>query len=295
MKLAVNYSKPAEALLREQQIEFDYFKCPAWPDLVAAVQEIQPAYVHFPLRVGTGIGDAVDTETNRPPDWDKVEHLLNRSETSLINLHLAPTVQDYPNIPFYSVDPAHCEMLVENMIKDVTAVVERFGAEHVILENDNDFGENHLHLALLPEVITNVIQETGCGLLLDIAHARLAASSFGIDIHEYISALPVSRIQEIHVTGVQRLEGDWIKRLSHAGIDTKIIELFTGKLVDHLPMTETDWELFTWSMEQVHSGTWNRPWIVAFEYGGISPLHAAVADRDLLADQIPRLHSLVKT
>ena len=293
MKLAVNYSEPAAALLRDQQIEIDYFKCPAWPDLVSTVQNIHPAYIHFPLRVGSGIGDALDAETNQLPDWNKVEQLLNRTDTPLVNLHLAPTVQDYPSIPFDSTHPVHCDRLIENMIKDTSAVVERFGAEHVIIENDNDFGGNHLQLALLPEVIGKVIEETGCGFLLDIAHAHLAAASLSIDVYEYIKALPVSRIRELHITGVQPLDWNWFKRLSQAGIDTKTFKRFEGKLVDHLPMTEKDWALFTWSIKQIHRGKWQEPWIVAFEYGGISPLHAAIADRDLLANQIPRLRSLI--
>jgi hypothetical protein len=60
--LAASYSHPAARLLREWQVTFDLFKCPAWPDPVAAAQEIQPAYVHFPLEVGPGAGDAVDAE-----------------------------------------------------------------------------------------------------------------------------------------------------------------------------------------------------------------------------------------
>ena len=99
MKLAVNYSYPAADLLCDEQIRIDYFKCPAWLDLVATVREIHPIYVHFPLRVGTGIGDAIDAETSQPADWGKVETLLVQSDTSFVNVHLTPTTQDYPDIP----------------------------------------------------------------------------------------------------------------------------------------------------------------------------------------------------
>jgi len=294
MKLAVNYSDPVANLLRDQQIQIDYFKCPAWPDLVATVQKIHPTYVHFPLRVGAGIGDAIDTETKQLPDWNKVETLLNRTDTPLVNLHLSPTVQDYPNIPVDTTDLTHINMLVESMVKDVEAVARRFGSEHVIIENDHDFGNRHLRPAFLPEVICRVVEETDCGFLLDISHARLAAYSLGINIHEYISALPVSRIREIHITGVQRLEGHWIERMLQAGVDAFIIQRFTGRLVDHLPMTGKDWDLFAWSMEQIHSGMWKRPWVVAFEYGGVSSLHAAITEIDVLANQIPQLYTLIK-
>ena len=295
MKLAVNYSGPVASLLRDQQIQFEYFKCPAWLDLVGTVQEIQPTYVHFPLKVGTGIGDAIDLETKQTPDWGKVEALLNQTDTTLINLHLSPSIQDYPNIPADTIDQNHIEMLIENMVKDVAAVVKRFGAENVIVENDHDFGNTHLQPAFLPEVICQVVQETDCGFLLDIAHASLAANALNSDVREYICALPVSRICEVHVTGVQRFESYWIERLHKAGVDTSNVQHFVGKLVDHLPMTEADWELFGWSMEQVHREKWKRPWAVTFEYGGISPLYAAITDVDVLTHQIPKLHSIINS
>ncbi|MCP5095915.1 MAG: hypothetical protein GY943_10205, partial [Chloroflexi bacterium] len=100
----MNYSDPVANLLRDQQIQIDNFKCPAWPDLVATVQKIHPTYVHFPLRVGAGIGDAIDTETKQLPDWSKVETLLKQTDTPLVNLHLSPTIQDYPNIPVDTTD-----------------------------------------------------------------------------------------------------------------------------------------------------------------------------------------------
>ena len=59
-------------------------------------------------------------------------------------------------------------------------------------------------------------------------------------------------------------------------------------------MTDKDWEFFAWAMEQVHSGAWGQPWIVTFEYGGVSPLYEAVTKMGVLAEQVPRLYALVK-
>ena len=294
MKLAVNYSTLALDLLSDGQIQIDYFKCPAWPDLIAKVQTIHPTYIHFPLRVGRGIGDAIDTETKQSADWSKVELLLARTDTTLINLHLAPTIQDYPNIPFDTVDTANIEMLTENMVKDVRTVARRFGSERIIVENDHDSGNRHLLPAFLPEVIHDVVEETDCGFLLDLSHARLASHRLGVNVREYISALPTSHIREIHITGIQRIEGHWIEQMHQVGIDASTIQFYTGRLVDHLPMTADDWEFFTWSIEQVHSGLWAKPWVVTFEYGGVGLLYEAVTEIGALADQIPRLHKLVK-
>jgi uncharacterized protein (UPF0276 family) len=294
MKLAVNYSHPAAELLRMGKIQVDCFKCPAWPDLVATVQDMHPVYVHFPLKVGLGIGDAVDTETGQPADWDKVETLLSQTGTPLVNLHLAPSTRDYPDIPVDTVDPVHIEMLTERMIKDIDGVVERFGAERVVVENDHDSRGRHLRPAFLPDVICRVVQETGCGLLFDVSHARLAAHHLELNAREYIQALPTAYVREIHITGIQRFEGRWIDLAQRIGIEADVVQHFAGQLIDHLPMTEEDWKFATWSMELAHSGAWGQPWIVTFEYGGVSALYQAVTDVDVLAEQIPRLYTLVK-
>jgi uncharacterized protein (UPF0276 family) len=258
------------------------------------VREIYPLYVHFPLRAGAGIGDALDSETNRPVDWNRVETLLAHAGTSQVNLHIATTVEDCPGIPLDTTDPAHAEMLAGRLIRDVRAVVERFGPERVIIENDFDNGGLHLLPTYLPQTLHRVVEETGCGLLLDVAHARIAARYLQMDVREYIAALPVAHTREIHVTGVQRFGKRWVSRLRRAGLDAGTIGDLAGRPLDHLPMTDDDWGLFAWVMEQTHNGTWGKPWVVTFEYGGVGPLFEALTLADVLAAQIPRLYALVK-
>jgi uncharacterized protein (UPF0276 family) len=294
MQFAVNYSREAADLVRSGQIQVDHFKCPAWPELIATVQKVRPAYVHFPLVVGLGIGDAVDTETHQAADWRTVETLLAQTETPLVNVHLAPTTMDYPDIPAETTDPAHVEMLTDHTIRDVDAIVKRFGQERVIVENIHDEGGTYLRCALLPQVIRRVTQETGCGFLLDLSHARLAAHCLGVDAREYTNALPVERIREIHITGLQRFEGHWLESLQQAGVAAQVIQRFAGRLFDHFPMTEQDWEFFAWSMEWVRGGAWGQPWAIAFEYGGVAPLWEAMTKGDVLREQVPRLRDMVK-
>ena len=76
MKLAVNYSTATAGLLAGGEVAFDYFKCPAWPDLIATAEALRPVNVHFPLLVGAGHGDAVDGETGELPDWGRFEAIL---------------------------------------------------------------------------------------------------------------------------------------------------------------------------------------------------------------------------
>ena len=292
MKLAVNYSLPTVDLLCKKKIEIDYLKCPAWPDLIAQAQSIHPVYVHFPLTVGKGIGDAMDTETGQSPDWSKVEALLQQTSTRYVNVHLDSLRRDYPDIPAKTTDPAHEEMLTERMIHDLSAVVERFGAERVIAENDNDIGSRMLYPALYPVFIRRVIEETNCGFLFDLSHARLSARALGMDPQEYISGLPLKRIREIHVTGIQKFDGHWLDAARKHNLDAA--EQWGGEWIDHLPMIEPDWEFFSWALGQISSGAWAMPQIVAFEYGGVGGLFGALMDEQTIATQVPRLRAMIE-
>ena len=290
MQLAVNYSHTAADLWDRGRIAVDRFKCPAWPDLVATVRQAHPVYVHFPLNAGRGTGDALDSETNQVADWQKVEALLAQTGTPFVNVHLAPAAQDHPDIPADTTAAAHVERLADCLVRDVAAVVRRFGPERVIVENDYELPRP----AFLPEVIRRVVEETGCGLLLDLSHARLAAGVLGLDACAYIAALPLERVREVHLTGIQLFDDRWVDALRQAGIAEDVIQGFAGRLMDHLPLTDADWAFTAWAMAQVREGAWGQPWIVTLECGGVGPLWEAITEADVLADQVPRLHALVK-
>ncbi len=180
------------------------------------------------------------------------------------------------------------------LIRDVQAVVARFGAARVIVENDHDNGGLHLRPAYLPEVIDRVVAATGCGFLLDLAHVRLAAHALGIEPHAYVAALPVAAVREVHVSGVQPFGAHFVAMLERGGIAPTIMRRYVGKPMDHLPMTETDWAFAAWALDHIRAGRWGRPWVVALEYGGVGPLWEAVTEADVLAAQVPRLRALVE-
>ena len=296
MKLAVNYSTPAAELLYQGHIAFDYFKCFAIPDLVTTLQQRHPVYVHFPLKVGLGLGDAVDARINQPADWNQIEALMEQTHTPLINVHLSPLDTDFPDIPADTGDPKHIEMLTEYMIRDVRAVVRRFGADRVVAENVFDGRiQTVLRPAFLPEVISTVIEETGCSLLFDLSHARLSAHYLGCDVYRYIAALPVDRIRELHLTGIHRIEGDLLAILHRSDLDEDTIRRLEGRLFDHLSLQERDWEFFAWALEQISDGAWGTPWAVAFEYGGMDGFWKEFTEADVLREQVPRIQTMIQT
>ena len=291
MKLAVNYSRPTAALWRSGPVAFDLFKCPAWPDLAAEAHALGPVYVHFPLRVGAGIGDAMDGETEQPADWRKVEELRALTDTPFVNVHLAPQPADCPDIDPCAADPVTAGRVAEKMSHDLAAIVRRFGADRVIAENDPDNGET-LRAACLPGVVRQVVEEAGCGLLLDLAHVRISAAALGLSPAEYARLLPIERLREVHVSGVQLVDTRWLDLVRRAAPGNDRLERFAGRLLDHLPMTAADWELVTWAFARIHAAAWPSPRTVTLELGGVGALWEAIGQEAQLEQTIGRLREL---
>ena len=294
--LAVNYSTATGELVREGAIQVDRHKCPAWPDLIHHLHNgggvRQPLHVHFPLLVGTGRGYPLSTETHEEPDWGVIETLLVETGTPWVSAHLGPRPEDHPGIGERPWED-QVSIVTEALNRDLEPLVARFGPENVVAENIFEYFGMHLRPAVLPEVISEVIETVGCGLLLDLSHARLAARGLGVDEQAYIEALPVARLREIHITGIQRFTDFWIKRLEAAGLNPEEQGVRREEWIDHLPMTGADWAFFDWAIGRIHGGYWRAPEVIAFEYGGIGPSFEPLTIREVLAEQVPRLYRLV--
>lgn len=265
MDFAINYSPAAAKLIRDNQIELDYFKTPPWPDMIAQAEQLRPVRVHFNLRTG----DPGLAQT----DWGQIEKDLQATATCFINIHLGVQVQEMPEIQADGpVSSGDREAVVEQMLNDVQMVCAHFGRERVIAENVpyRVAQGRHLRACVEPPVISQVIEAAGCGLLLDVAHARIAADAIGMDAKDYIQALPVHRLAELHFTGLH----DW-----------------DGFLMDHLPLLEADWPWLDWILEQNGQADWGKAGMLAFEYGGTGEFFSRFSDPDMILQQVPRLYA----
>jgi uncharacterized protein (UPF0276 family) len=259
---------------------------------VVAALEIQASYVHFPLVIGSGRGP-VDSETGQLADWRKVERLRRQTDTPFVNLHLHLARADYPDLPYDADRPDDLARMIAAAVRDVTAVTERFGAEWVVIENIYAHTPATLLACARPSLIRDVIEATQTGLLLDISHSRLAARQLGCGDQPYLDDLPVARLREMHVTGLYRVDQRLVDRLTAAGANPAEIAPYLGQEIDHAPMTGADWSFFAWALAQIERGEWAAPDIIAFEYGGVSPIWEAVTSTAVLCEQIPRMRAMI--
>ncbi|NDJ53893.1 MAG: DUF692 family protein [Chloroflexi bacterium] len=289
MKFAVNYSLPTLELLQAQQVQFDLFKLPAWPDLVEQVSANYPTYVHTSLRAGTGSG--LVSSGDAAPDWDAIDRMLSQTNTPIVNVHLTVRQRDYPDIDPADISADTIERLTEALIADVAELVERYGANRVVAENMHGRRGEDLQASILAETITTVIEESGCQLLFDLSHARMAAHLLGMTPGEYIEALPLKRMKELHITGLHRIDPVWADNLQQHGFSADAIAKFSGHLLDHLPLGGQDWMVVQRLLARIHQGDLPKPEIVALEYGGMGEnWHTAP---EIIQAQVPRLNNLV--
>ncbi len=257
-KLAVNYSPQASELLHGREIDFHLYKCPNWENLIAAASNELPVYIHFDFFVGN--------EFLADVDWAAIREVAEATGTQYINLHLA----DDPELDLSSARQK--QQAYKKIIRDIGHITRVFPAYQVIVENlpHPIMNRTDIRPVTDPKVFTGLINDTGVGLLLDIGHARITAASLGIDEREYIVQFPLHQLSELHITGIGDHEG-----LPH----------------DHLRLLDADWSTLEWVLNNIHSGNWREPEIMAFEYGGIGPLFEWRSDITVLREQVPMLRA----
>jgi uncharacterized protein (UPF0276 family) len=96
--------------------------------------------------------------------------------------------------------------LLANICRNVRALAAAIPVP-LILENlDYCPGGAYEHICE-PDFIAAVLNETGAGLLLDLAHARVSASRMGLPIKEYLGQLPLERVRQLHISGPRSRDG----------------------------------------------------------------------------------------
>ncbi len=265
MNLALNYSPAAAQLVQAGQIDIDYFKTPEWDWLIEQAAQLRQVAVHSTLDAGN---DSL-AEVN----WDKLERQLLATQTPYVNLHLDARQSCYPQFATDTADPSEVTVVTQTILSDIQQAVARFGHERVIIENSPYQGQpgNTMRLCVLPDFICHVIEETNCGLLLDISHAIITARHLEIDPADYMTRLPVDRIKELHFAGVHK-------------------NPLTGQLTDHLSIQVEDWPWLDWVLGHIQSGEWSSPWLLAFEYGGVGEIFAWRSDPHVIAEQVPVIY-----
>jgi uncharacterized protein (UPF0276 family) len=112
----------------------------------------------------------------------------------------------------YVFAPAYTEDLLADYARNARALQSALGRP-LILEPIPTY--LHLDVPQLDEAafVERFLAESGCGLLLDVSHAWLSAHYAGRPARDFLATLPLERVVELHVAGVEAdrdLGGPWI-------------------------------------------------------------------------------------
>jgi len=214
MKIACNYYLETVQLFDDGIIDVDYFKYPAEMFHMPLMNDLdafeafcgkltakRPILLHG---IYPGPHDLSSPTMQHDFSDEITNSLIGMTQTPGLSFHAA--FSKLPDdIPFSKtfgtiIDNA---IFVKNKYRDM---------DFVSIEN---FDYSRWGDLIRPEIITELINETGCDFLLDISHAYCASRELGMDYHGYLKALPLEKVVEIHING-------WIENENGRMCHTKI-------------------------------------------------------------------------
>jgi hypothetical protein len=258
MQFAVNYSLPLEKLLLSGQVEVDLLKCPDWQGVIRAAQRLRPVYVHFEIAVGNGQAPILD--------FDALRAMLTQTHTPHLNCHLVG------NSTLDTESSNDRLMQINQWVEELTVLRTNLPELPLVAENLPIIPlEKGGRIGADPDLIREALLATETDLLFDLSHARISCAIMESELADYIDRLPMERLRELHLTGLRR---------------------YHGLITDHFELSDPDWQAAEWAQQQILSGEWRQPEIIALEYGGVGDVFGWRTQSEALLAQVPRLHAM---
>lgn len=154
---------------------------------------------HYPLSVhgvGLSIGSSQGLDEHH---LSRVANMVQRFEPESFSEHLAWSTHDNQ---FYSdLLPVPYNREVEDLVcQHIDQLQERIGRQ-MLLENPSNYLMMDNSTQEEAQMLSHIVQRTGCGLLLDVNNVHISAHNCDYDALDYISSLPLHAVGEIHLAG----------------------------------------------------------------------------------------------
>jgi uncharacterized protein (UPF0276 family) len=261
MYVGCNWSDALGALIAEGRADVDYVKYGVYPDYEEKFAQIRP---QKPILLhGLGCFDHAGMMDPGGVDFEAANARIAACGSPHYGLHLAIQNAD--------VKPGMAESgMRARLLFGVKTFKENIRVP-LIVENTPDSPKDrtvfdHYPYAE-PEKLADILETADVGLLLDLTHAKITARFRGWDIRDFLSALPLHRVREIHVNG--------------SGVDESGFPSDT-----HQAMEEEDYALLEWVLART------SPRVVTLEYSGVKGEGEARV-RENLIRQLLRLKEIL--
>lgn len=182
---------------------------PAWSGRLAELRRLFPVVAHgIYMSLGDASGAHLDYLDRLVPYLDLLQPAWFSDHIDMGNVPDDPLGRHFHGmqVPF---TPAQAAVFQTNL----RLFQERAGLP-LLLENvAYDFVIPMPDSVPEPQFLTEVFENTPCGLLLDITNVQLNALNFGFEARAWLEQAPLERAVEIHVAGGELIEsGPWAGR-----------------------------------------------------------------------------------
>lgn len=136
------------------------------------------------------------------PDVDHLralKALADRFEPFLLSEHLAWSALDGRALPDLLPFPRTGEAL-RTVCRNIDFAQSLLG-QPLLIENPSHYLALEGHEWSETDFLAEVVQRTGCGLLLDLNNVHVSAFNLGFNAFEYVEGFPVAAVGEVHLAG----------------------------------------------------------------------------------------------
>jgi hypothetical protein len=146
--------------------------------------------------VGLSLGSASGVDAAHVAE---LRHFIERYSPSLVSDHVSWSAGGGMRAPDLLPIP-YTEEALAVFCQNVARVQEMLGRE-ILVENPSSYAAFAESSIPEWEFITQVAERTGCGLLLDINNIHVSSHNHGWKAEEYLMAIPVRHVKEMHLAG----------------------------------------------------------------------------------------------
>jgi uncharacterized protein len=161
---------------------------------------------NFPISVH-GVGLSIGAEGPLDPDHlARLKHLVDWLQPASFSEHLAWSTHDSHFLNDL-LPVAYTEATLATVCDHIDQVQTLLGRQ-MLLENPSTyvaFSDSEMSEI---DYIKQIVERTGCGLLLDVNNVFVSATNQQTDPYSYIDAFPVEAVGEIHLGGHDEDEDD---------------------------------------------------------------------------------------
>lgn len=195
---------------------------------------------HYPLSLH-GVGLSLGS-TDPLNSWHlgKLKGLIDRYQPGLVSEHLS----------WNSVDKRYLNDLLplpytEEALQHIVTRIQQaqdFLGRQILIENLSSYLQFNDSTIPEWEFIREVAQRSGCAILLDINNIYVNAHNHGFDPNEYLKAIPIDVVQEMHLAGHSN-EGEYLLDTHSTPVCNAVWELYVRAIARFGPVpTLIEWD-----------------------------------------------------